>query len=421
MQLHFENSKSYRLRKILSVIILLLCPLQAWPQTQDFHIQMEPDKAKKDRIHLICRPTLQNMDIIWEMEGDNKGRLAREKGMTNVFILPAHKKDGKINIYASVYQDQNLVKVIKQPIDLSLWRGKIRQYHETIQKNWEDINRYARNPDSPLDQKISKLRAYCRQDQPENYTQKARDLLHALEKKKKALIKIQKRYEHLQHAIPEMASVPGTDFEMGKYEITNAQFSTYCRDMGIKDGVCGIFGPNEGKENNLPVTSLTWFEAKAFSRWLSDLDPVYRYRLPKSTEWAQCLGKNPGSTDYFWGNDPDKACIYANIADISAVDNGVIDPQLSYFPCDDSFPGKAPVGRKRENAFGLFDMTGNVWEWTEDPVQEKPVDFASQKRIVRGGSWLSGLKAAMNASTEGYNQSIAWDTVGFRLVREKKK
>ena len=101
---------------------------------------------------------------------------------------------------------------------------------------------------------------------------------------------------------------------MCRYEITVREFGYFCRDMGPDRA--RKFCENiqaEKSPDNLPVTSVSWYDASEYAAWLTDLDPRHIYRLPTSREWeyAAQAGTN---TDYYWSNNPRTACHYANIA-----------------------------------------------------------------------------------------------------------
>ena len=127
-----------------------------------------------------------------------------------------------------------------------------------------------------------------------------------------------------------------------------------------------------------PVVQVCWDDATAFCKWLSQREGVH-YRLPTEAEWEYACRAGSQSV-WSFGDDPDALCDYA------------------WFKRNAGSTTQ-PVGRKRPNPFGLYDMYGNVWEWCKDrytpsyaddhgidpkgPSEEKP------ERVLRGGSWGS--------------------------------
>jgi formylglycine-generating enzyme required for sulfatase activity len=182
------------------------------------------------------------------------------------------------------------------------------------------------------------------------------------------------------------------DFYIGKYEVTQAQWRAV---MGTN--------PSSFKGDNLPVENVSWNDAKEFCRKLSQMTGK-EYRLPTEAEWEYaCRAKTTGA--------------YA----------GDLDAMAWY---DKNSGSKThPVGQKQPNAFGLYDMHGNVWEWCEDQWHDSyngaPTDgrawtdisATGSDRVFRGGGW--GYYAVICRSADRHNGAPGdrGDYVGFRLVR----
>ena len=219
---------------------------------------------------------------------------------------------------------------------------------------------------------------------------------------------------------PKALPLPKVSYQIFKYEVSIEEFALFCEAVGKKKKACT---QDENKQNEtnkkLPVRNISWYEAKEYAAWLSDSDPDYRYRLPTSEEWEYAAGGGK-KTSYFWGENRISACRYANVADRSARSAGVIPPVLPIYPCDDGHARLAPVGSYQSNAFGLHDMTGNVWEWVEncDPTYKTPNGCSN--RLVRGGSWFNGPKGTRTKTLESYPPDKGHPLVGFRLIREKQ-
>lgn len=173
-----------------------------------------------------------------------------------------------------------------------------------------------------------------------------------------------------------------------------------------------------------PVGDITYEDALGYTAWLSK-KTGRRYRLPSEAEW-EYAARGGGESPRFWGNDADRACRFANVFD-AAAQAGLRAPRKAH-GCSDGFRNTAPVGSFEANGFGLFDMIGNVWQWTADCWQE---NYAAAKgdaapfekpgcalRALRGGSFMSEPPVA-RVSTRWPNDIEEKDiTIGFRLARE---
>ncbi len=212
-------------------------------------------------------------------------------------------------------------------------------------------------------------------------------------------------------------------FAMGKYEVTVGEFKRFVKASRYKtdaekNGTCwtyrnGSWGQQKGanwrnpsfsQNNSHPVTCISWNDATAYAKWLSQ-QTGKKYRLPTEAEW-EYAARAGTTTKYWWGNN-----IGSN--------NGVCDN--SY--CKDSFKYTAPVGSFRANQFGLHDTVGNVWEWTcseyKDKYQgrEKICKNSAILFVLRGGSWLNNARRTRSAN-RGRNEPAdrLW-FYGLRLAR----
>ena len=164
--------------------------------------------------------------------------------------------------------------------------------------------------------------------------------------------------------------------------------------------------------DDLPVEGVTWFQVQDFIKKLnSQGDGVYR--LPTEAEW-ECACR-AGSASAF--ADGDITELFCNL-----------DPNLDSMGwyCGNSGRKSRPVGRKNPNAWGLYDMHGNVSEWCQDWYGEYPAEpkenprgpSSGTGRIVRGGSWFSNAKNCRSACRFYWPPNSNADFIGFRLVRE---
>lgn len=182
-------------------------------------------------------------------------------------------------------------------------------------------------------------------------------------------------------------------FEIGKTEITQGQWKAVMGDNPSSFNKCG---------DNCPVENVSWQDAHTFIKLLNQKTGK-EYRLPSEAEWEYAC--RAGKHDEFCGG---------NIAD-----------RVAWFVGNNSQTMK--VAQKAQNAWGLYDMSGNVWEWTQDcwhgDYQDAPANGSSResnncrKRVIRGGSWSSDL-ASLRAANRYYD-SIGYrlEYVGFRIAR----
>ena len=235
-------------------------------------------------------------------------------------------------------------------------------------------------------------------------------------------------------------------FALGRYEVTHAEYAAFVRATRHDSGR-GCYGPlRAGETGNWswyddadwqqlpagapppraddPVVCVSWRDAQAYVAWLSQRTGE-RYRLPTEAEWEYAA--RAGSTTQFpWGDDESGACAQANVYDQSGRDPARRTPVA---PCDDGQPRVATVGALAANAFGLHDMIGNVWEWTQDcyvaPYPRRPVDGAAvevrgacELRAVRGGSWRT-LMFRQRSTWRGRDpEDRKADIFGFRIARD---
>lgn len=179
-------------------------------------------------------------------------------------------------------------------------------------------------------------------------------------------------------------------FYMGRHEVTQAQWQSV---MGNN--------PSNFRGENLPVEQVSWNDAQEFIRRLNALNDGYTYRLPSEAEWEYAC--RAGTTGDYAGN-LDAMAWYGNNSE-----------------------GRTyPVGTKQRNAFGLYDMHGNVLEWCEDWYHESyagaPTDSSAwvsgggQRRMLRGGSWNYYADGLRSANRSWYVPGVRNLYLGFRVV-----
>jgi formylglycine-generating enzyme len=208
-----------------------------------------------------------------------------------------------------------------------------------------------------------------------------------------------------------------TDFSIGKTEVTNGQYKQFRPQHES--------GESQGSTLNndyQPVVNVSWEDAVAFAQWLSRKSGQ-SYRLPTEAEW-EYAARAGSDTSRFWGNSPDNACVYANVADMAAKKQWA---QWTTFPCNDGYPLSAPVGSFKPNSYGLNDMLGNVWEWCEDiynseaytklPKNNPVFNGSGEYRVMRGGGWSNGPLGIRSSHRVGLSPNFGHHALGFRLVK----
>lgn len=179
-------------------------------------------------------------------------------------------------------------------------------------------------------------------------------------------------------------------FEIGKYEVTQAVWES-------------VMGTNysEFKGADRPVEYVSWPDAQEFLRRLNAKQDGYRYRLPTEAEWE--FAARAGTTGAYPGEVDDLGWYYENSAEQTH-----------------------PVGQKKPNPWGLYDMSGNVYEWTQDwydksyyqssPATDPMGPASGRFRTIRGGSWVDSRTNA-RVSKRDYFEDASDFHIGFRCVR----
>ena len=208
----------------------------------------------------------------------------------------------------------------------------------------------------------------------------------------------------------------GYDFQMGRCQVTIGEYMEFASQSGrhypewreignsynLETGDDDYY-KGQNLNNDAPIIGINADDARAYCQWRSDKERKH-YRLPTEAEWEYACRAGT-TTKYSFGDDKEKLGEYAWY--------------------DDNANGKAhPVGTKKPNPWGLYDMHGNVWEWCEDKWIENyditPRDGSANKSgessatVIRGGSWFNVAwycRSAIRNSRSGRN-----DIVGFRVV-----
>jgi len=212
------------------------------------------------------------------------------------------------------------------------------------------------------------------------------------------------------------------DFYIGKYDVTVGDFRRFVSDTGYsteaekgdgcyvwsgsswnKDSSKNWKNPGFSQEDRNPVVCVTWNDAKAYAGWMQGKSGK-AVRLPTEAEWEYAARSGGKAEKYAGGNDIDSVAWY----------NG------------NSGNRTHPVGTKSPNGLGLYDMSGNVWQWTADWYGDKyysesprnnPIGPNSgQYRVLRGGSWFN-LPVNVRAANRYWDDpTLRLSSYGFRLV-----
>ncbi len=203
------------------------------------------------------------------------------------------------------------------------------------------------------------------------------------------------------------------DFYIGKYEVTNMQYADFLNAMGnqseagvpwlnINASWCQIvseeggFRPKDGKEN-YPVVGVTWYGAKAYAEWVGG-------RLPSETEWEYAArgGRRPSGYTYSGSG---------NIGDVAWYGSN-------------SGSHSHQVGTKQANELGIYDMSGNVWEWCQDiyhsNYRNAPTDGSAWitgdgGKVLRGGGWNYNASGCRVANRNSYSPTYSDSNWGLRV------
>jgi len=207
-------------------------------------------------------------------------------------------------------------------------------------------------------------------------------------------VKQDKRAERKE--APRPASV--ASFYMGKNLVTNAQYAAFLADTSAPRSASPDFWGNQDYNRpDQPVIGVSLEEANRFAAWISARLGA-AMRLPTEAEWEKAA-RGGGEFIYPWGDQPPTDSVRANY-------NG-----------NGRFDAPSPVGSFEggKNGYGLFDMAGNVWEWTSSPSDGPN---AQGTKIVKGGSWMDGPIELRVSNRRDLDPAGRFSDVGFRLIRE---
>jgi formylglycine-generating enzyme required for sulfatase activity len=223
---------------------------------------------------------------------------------------------------------------------------------------------------------------------------------------------------------------------VGKYELSRGEFAQFVRDTKRNMNGCWSYGgkwesrkdrnwlsPGFSQDDKHPATCLSWVDARDYVDWLSTKTGK-PYRLMSSSEW-EYIARAGTDSARTWGNDPSDACNWANVADRSTEETY---PGWAVHTCMDKYVHTAPVDATQPNAFRIYGMLGNVFEWVEDCYRDgydgAPDDGSAvttgncSERVLRGGSWYSRPEYVRSAFLNHFNRNMRSSTFGVRIARD---
>ena len=212
----------------------------------------------------------------------------------------------------------------------------------------------------------------------------------------------------------------GYPLAVGVYEVTFAEW-----DACVRAGGCAGSRPeDEGwGRGRRPVINVSWEDVQAYVAWLSS-ETGEEYRLLSESEW-EYVARAGTQTARHWGASSSGQCGYANGYDRTGDQKH--DFSWDSMSCSDGYADTAPVGSFEPNAFGLYDVSGNVWEWVEDcwngDYEGAPTDGGAwrtgdcSQRVLRGGSWYYDPDYLRSAYRDWLQAGDRNNYLGFRLAR----
>lgn len=236
---------------------------------------------------------------------------------------------------------------------------------------------------------------------------------------------------------------------IGRFEVSHAHYRAYAEATDRPNGDrCFVWDDTTSNwENKLghswlnpgfapldvhPVVCVNWHDATAYTQWLSNRTG-HPYRLLSEAEW-EYAARAQTDTRWFFGNRTSLACGFANVNDhrrgalIDRHDDG--NPG-AVFDCTDGYSIVSQRSQFKPNAFGLYDMTGNVWEWVEDcfnsTYEGAPLDGSAwlsgdcSQRMNRGGSYADPPWRTRSAMREWDPADGRYAQHGFRVARDLQR
>jgi formylglycine-generating enzyme required for sulfatase activity len=221
-------------------------------------------------------------------------------------------------------------------------------------------------------------------------------------------------------------SVTIESFWLGRYLVTRSEYAAFVSDRRYTEGGDSWRNPGFVQTERDPVVYVSAGDSEAYASWLA-AKTGKPYRLPSEAEW-EYAARAGTTTARFWGNDTSQACRFANVADETLrKKNSAAADRSRYFDCNDGYAMTSPVGSFQPNGFKLYDMLGNVWQWTADCYSANydgaPTNGARattgdcSRRVLRGGAWINYPWLVRAGYRFNGDQRYRGDLAGFRVAR----
>lgn len=205
------------------------------------------------------------------------------------------------------------------------------------------------------------------------------------------------------------------DFSIGKYPVTQGEWRTVMGNNPSYSINCG---------DDCPVENVSWEDVQDFIDKLNDLTKM-KYRLPTEAEWEYACKSRGNNERYCGGNELDELGWYdGNSVGKQKAKESKLWPPNWFEKKDVSYI--KPVGQKQPNGLGIYDMSGNVWQWVQDwydrkyyktsPLKNPKGPASGSSRVCRGGSWSDAASDARASSRVGKEPGVRSPNLGFRLA-----
>lgn len=241
-----------------------------------------------------------------------------------------------------------------------------------------------------------------------------------------------------------------TSFRMMEREVTRREFNDFIEATDYvtsaqQDGSQGCYvmlpdysgfdyvegrywgSPGFSQTDDHPATCISEDDAQAYLTWINENSSI-TFRLPSEAEW-EYAARAGSSTPYAYGELAGGMCRYDNVADLTDFEEDATRSWSTPFECSDGYGlGTAPVKSFQANAFGLYDMHGNVGEWTYDCLNESYVDAPTDgsawisgncsSSIIRGGNWSNNPRNSRVTYRFWMSTSDSYSEIGMRLAAD---